>query len=113
MIAGFVISGSNETDTLRVKLSNNGPSLGDDPSSGFVSLKDPFLQLVAGATDSNNNWSERPDSEKSYLTENNQTPSDSRESFMLKTLAPNAYGIVMSGVGGTTGNAIVGVTIAD
>ncbi len=113
MIAGFVISGSNENDTLRVKLSNNGPTLGDDPSSGFVSLKDPFLQLVGGATDSNNDWSERPDSEKSYLSQNNQTPSDSRESFMLKTLAPNAYGIVMSGVGGTTGNAIVGVTIAD
>tara|TARA_B100001093_G_scaffold510205_1_gene575637 strand:+ start:311 stop:1423 length:1113 start_codon:yes stop_codon:yes gene_type:complete len=113
MIAGFVISGSNETDTLRVKLSNNGPTLGDDPSSGFVCLKDPYLQLVGGASDSNNDWADRQDSEKSYLTQNNQTPSDSRESFMLKTLAPNAYGIVMSGVGGTTGNAIVGVTIAD
>ena len=113
MIAGFVISGSNENDTLRVKLSNNGPSLGDDPNSGFVSLKDPFLQLVGGATDSNNDWADRPDIETSYLTQNNQTPADPRESFMLKTLAPNAYGIVMSGVNGTTGNAIVGVTIAD
>jgi hypothetical protein len=68
---------------------------------------------VGGATDSNNDWADRPDNETSYLTQNNQTPADSRESFMLKTLAPNAYGIVMSGVNETTGNAIVGVTIAD
>jgi hypothetical protein len=113
MIAGFVISGGSTGDTLRLKLSNNGASLGDNPAANFYTLKDPSLQLTGGIDDSNDNWQDRPSSETDYLSTNNQNPSDYRESFMLKSLSANAYTLIMRGSSNETGIAVVGVTIAD
>ena len=113
MIAGFVVSGGNTGDTLRLKLSNNGASLGDNPAANFYTLKDPSLQLTGGVDDSNDNWQDRPSSETDYLSTNNQNPSDYRESFMLKSLSANAYTLIMRGSSNETGIAVVGVTIAD
>jgi hypothetical protein len=114
MIAGFVVASDDSNKELRLKLSNNGASLGDSPKDNFYSLKDPNLQLVGSVTDYNDNWSERSDDEISYLTNLGQTPSDSKESFMLKSLGSGAYTIIMRGGGEEpTGIAVVGVTIAD
>ena len=82
-------------------------------SINFYTLKDPNLQLVGGEGDSNDNWADRPDEELSYLYSNNQQPDDSRESFLLKTLNPGAYTLIMRGASSQTGIAVVGVTIAD
>ncbi|MBK7660170.1 MAG: right-handed parallel beta-helix repeat-containing protein [Betaproteobacteria bacterium] len=104
MIAGFVISGTApQTVVVRAR----GPSLA---AAGIATpLLNPSMQLFSGATGiaTNDDWQGAANA--GTLQGLGYAPSDSRESAILITLAPGAYTAVISGVGGTTGVAIVEV----
>ncbi len=104
MIAGFIIQG-NQPQTVAVRA--RGPSLG---SQGVVGpLQNPRLQLFSGQTEIANNDDWGTASNAAQITSSGFAPSDSRESVILMTLAPGAYTAIVTGVGGTTGVAIVEV----
>jgi hypothetical protein len=107
MIAGFIIQGSGpQTVVVRAR----GPSL---TAAGVPDvLANPTLQLFAGPTQiaSNDDWQQA--SNVGALQSSGFAPSDSRESAILTTLGPGAYTAIVSGVGGTTGVAIVEVFAA-
>ena len=112
MIAGFVVKG-DDANSLKVIVSNTAASLGDAP--GFTTLKNPMIELYDGQTriDYNDNWQERSSDEISVLGSSGVTPKDQYESSMVKDFAPKAYTAIMSGVGNTQGNAVIGVTLAE
>ena len=102
MIAGFIIQGSGpQTVVVRAR----GPSL---TSAGVPdALADPTLQLFTGQTPlvSNDNWMDAGNA--AAIQASGFMPLDPLESAILTTLAPGAYTAIVSGVGGTTGVAIV------
>lgn len=112
MFAGFILEGPEDA-TLDVMIGNTAASLGDNPDDGFYTLKDPLMLLykdgVEGELDRNDNWGDRDDSEKTKMSSINATPGDSKESAMVKSLTPGTYNTIMLGLGGTTGNAVIGV----
>jgi len=101
MIGGFIIQG---TAPKKVVVTARGPSMAAQGVSG--TLSDPFLTLYSGATpiatnddfSSAANAGEIPESMK---------PGNAKESAILTTLSPGAYTAIVTGVGGTTGIAIV------
>ena len=103
LIGGFVIGGSTPKTVAVIA---RGPSLAAYGITG--SLSDPQLQLFSGSTPiaSNNNWQ---DTNAAAIQASGFAPSDPRESVILTTLGPGAYTAVVSGVGNTTGVAIVEV----
>jgi hypothetical protein len=105
MIGGFIIQGSSpQTVVVRAR----GPSLA---SQGVPNtLSNPTLTLVpasGGATIVNDDWGSAANA--AQLSASGFAPSDPRESAILVTLQPGAYTAIVSGVGGTTGVAIVEV----
>ncbi len=103
LIGGFIISDDYLTVIIRAK----GPSLSSYGVSG--ALSDPMLELYAGSTliASNDDWESGPwATELTYLE---AQPSHPRESAMVVTLPPGAYTVVVRGVGGRTGVALVEV----
>jgi cyclophilin family peptidyl-prolyl cis-trans isomerase len=105
LIGGFIIQGSA---SKRVLVRAIGPSL--IPFGVTNALMDPTLELrdMNGALlFSNDNWTTAAN--KQDITNTGRAPSASQESAILTTLAPGRYTAIVSGVGGTTGVALVEV----
>jgi len=102
MIAGFIIGGSTpKTVVVRAR----GPSLGVAGA-----LVDPTLTLVpaaGGANTVNDDWGSAANA--AQLSATGYAPANAKESAIMATLAPGAYTAIVSGVGDTTGLAIVEV----
>lgn len=102
MIGGFIVQG---TAPKTVVVRARGPSLG---LAG--TLQNPTLTVVSaatGATVTNDDWQSA--SNAALLLATGFAPTDPNESALLLTLDPGAYTAIVSGVGGTTGVAIVEV----
>ena len=103
LIAGLVIAG---TGTQKVVIRAKGPSLTSLGVSG--ALLDPHVTLFLGGSviDSNNNWQEHSDADK---IPKNLIPTEDAEAVVYKELSAGAYTAIVTGIGGTTGVAIVEV----
>ena len=109
LIGGFVIGGSAPK---RVVIRARGPSLASVGTPGPL-LANPQLQLFSGQTQIafNDNWQEAANAAE--LQGIDLAPADPWESAVLATLAPGGYTAIVTGVGGTTGTAIVEIFDAD
>ena len=106
MIAGWVIEG---TSPLTVVVRARGPSLAAFGVPGL--LANPMLQLFRSSDQSqvavNDDWGAA--SNAPQLSASGFAPSNAQEAAILITLQPGAYTAMVTGVGGTTGVAIVEV----
>lgn len=105
LIGGIIITGN---DSKQVVLRAIGPSL----SGGGVTnpLADPMLELfdsTGAMIASNDNWMDLSADDQTILTNNNLAPASDLESALVSSLAPGAYTAIVTGVGGTTGIALV------
>jgi hypothetical protein len=106
MIGGFVIQG---TVPQTVAIVATGPSLAQ---FGITNpLANPALVLVRQSDQAviatNDDW--QTDGNAAQLQSAGFAPANAREAALYITLAPGAYTVVVSGVGGGTGVGIVGV----
>jgi hypothetical protein len=104
MIGGFIIQGDGpQTVVVRAR----GPSLVQFAVPGV--LANPQLTLFSGQTPiaGNDDWVDA--SNKAAIEASGFAPANSREAAILVTLQPGAYTAIVSGVGETTGVAIVEV----
>jgi hypothetical protein len=106
MIGGFVIQGSGPQTVAIVA---TGPSLAN---FGITSpLANPTLSVVRSSDQavvaSNDDW--QGDANASLLQAAGFAPSNALESGIFITLQPGAYTAIVSGVGGGTGIAVIGV----
>lgn len=102
LIAGFIISG---TQPKKVIIRAIGPSL---PFGGI--LADPVLELHDASgqlLEMNDDWGASPN--KQQIVNSTIPPSHAKESAIVATLPPAAYTAIVSGVGNTTGLAVVEV----
>jgi hypothetical protein len=105
MIGGFIL-GSGDGIFSKVIVRGLGPSLSNFGVND--ALSDPILELhdANGAiVASNDNWMDHPDMQT--VMDHNLAPSDPKESAIYKVLPIGAYTAVLSGVGGTSGVALV------
>jgi YVTN family beta-propeller protein len=104
MIGGFIIHGDGPQQVL---VRARGPSLAQFGVPN--TLQNPRLQLYSGQTviASNDNWVDA--SNRSAIEATPHAPQNSQESAILMTLNPGGYTAIVSGVGDTTGIAIVEV----
>jgi Big-like domain-containing protein len=110
MIAGFVVGGSTPKT---VAITATGPSLA---AFGVANpLADPQLTLVRSSDQAvvagNDDW--QADASSPQLQASGFAPTDAREAGLLVTLPPGAYTAIVSGAGGGTGVAVVGVFEVD
>ena len=106
MIGGFVIQGSG-SQTLAIVAT--GPSLGQ---FGIANpLANPKITLVRSSDQqvlaTNDDWQSDPNA--SQLTSAGFAPSNPLEAALYVTLPPGAYTVIVEGVGGGTGVAVIGV----
>jgi len=104
LIGGFIVTG---TEDKQVVLRGIGPSI---VGVGETILQDPQIELhdSAGAVvDSNDNWMDLSDADKTVLADNMLEPTNDSESALVESLAPGAYTVILSGVGDTTGVGLV------
>lgn len=105
LIGGFIIGGS-ETKTVIARAI--GPSLG---GSGVANpLADPTMDLRDGngqLVQSNDDWEQGPDA--ATISADGLAPNNPKESALLATLPPGAYTVIVNGVSGATGVALVEV----
>jgi hypothetical protein len=109
LTAGFVIDG---TATKRVLIRAVGPTIGEPPFNVGGVVADPQLTLFSGQTGirSNDNWGGTAELTAAFTQVGAfALPAASRDAAVLITLQPGAYTVQVSGVGGTTGVAIVEV----
>ncbi len=107
LIGGFIVrandrGGPNQKIVVRAI----GPSLSTNSVAG--PLQDPTITLYDGngtALETNDNFANSV--ENAEITANKLAPPDPRESAILRVLAPGAYTAIVSGVGGSTGVALV------
>jgi nitrogen fixation protein len=107
IIAGFVVTG-NAPKTLLIR--GIGPTLANYGVSGV--LADPKLELYAGNTKiyENDNWGGTVALSNAFTaTQAFPLPANSKDAALLVTLQPGVYSAQVSGVGGTTGVALVEV----
>lgn len=112
LVIGFVVTGTGSKNVL---IRAVGPGLTQFGLGGV--LADPQLRLfnAAGvATDTNDDWAATPALAAAHVTAFAQTgafglPATSKDAALLVTLQPGAYTAQVSGVGGTTGVALVEV----
>jgi hypothetical protein len=109
LTVGFVIGGSTSATVL---IRAVGPTLSGAPFNVPGAISDPQLTLFSGQTplNSNDNWGGTPALTAAF----NQVaafplPASSRDAALLTTLQPGNYTVEVTGVGGTTGTAIVEV----
>lgn len=108
LIPGFIIGG---TGSLRLLIRAVGPTLAT-LGVGDV-LADPMLMLYRGSTvlASNDNWGSDPNAAATAAAAASvgdfALPAGSKDAALVTTLAPGAYTVVVSGVGNTTGTALV------
>jgi hypothetical protein len=105
MIAGFIIQGSTPKKVL---IRARGPSLAAAPFNVPGTLANPFLTLYSGANpiDSNDDYASHPNAASIPA---DWVPTNPKESAIVATLNPGAYTAIVTGVGGTSGVAIVEV----
>jgi hypothetical protein len=110
-IGGFVVSG---TRSAKVLIRAIGPSLSQFGVSG--ALAQPSLSVVdasGNAVATNTGWSTNANaatiSQEMLAVGAFPLPSESADCVLLLTLAPGAYTAVVTGVGGTSGVALVEV----
>ena len=104
MIGGIIIQGDGpQTVVVRAR----GPSLAALGVPG--TLANPQLVLYSGQTAiaSNDNWGDAPNA--AAITASTFAPTNPNEAAVLVTLQPGAYTAIVTGVGNTTGIAIVEV----
>ena len=103
LIGGFITlddTFTRQSQTILVR--GIGPSLGGAGVSN--SLQDPFIALHDGQGAlivSNNDWGTSP--EAAALSLSGLAPPSAKESAILRTLAPGAYTVILSGADGGTG----------
>jgi uncharacterized repeat protein (TIGR03803 family) len=105
LIGGFIIQG---TVPKKVIVRATGPSLKAQGVPVLGTLSDPKLEIHSGTgaiVASNDNWSDS--AEKQPIIDSGVAPSDPHEAAVVATLAPGNYTAVLSGVGGTSGIALV------
>ncbi|MBL9201016.1 MAG: metallophosphoesterase, partial [Opitutaceae bacterium] len=108
LIPGFVVGG---TGTLRLLIRAVGPTLGTFGVSDV--LADPTVTLFSGTTAlaTSDNWSAAPNAAEitaaAAAVGAFTLPAGSRDAALVATLAPGSYSAVVSGVGNTTGTALV------
>lgn len=105
LIGGIIITGN---DNKEIVLRAIGPSL----SGGGVTnaLADPMLELfdsTGAMIASNDNWMDLSADDQMILTDHSLAPTGDLESALVSNLAPGAYTAIVTGVGGTTGIALV------
>ena len=103
LIGGLIVSGGPKNVLLRAR----GPSLA---AFGITSpLANPMMQLVRASDqavlETNDDWGSA--SNAAAISASGYAPSDTLESAIMVTLDPGAYTLVVSGVEGATGIAIV------
>jgi hypothetical protein len=106
MIGGFILTGSN-IRTLAIVAT--GPSLS---AFGIASpLANPKITLVRSSDQAvvatNDDW--QSDANASELSAAGFAPSNALEAALYVTLPPGAYTVIVEGVGGGTGVAVIGV----
>jgi len=109
LIAGFSISGSSDRTVL---IRAVGPTLGTAPFNVPGALANPRLELYAGANRilENDDWGGTAVLATAFASVAAfPLPVDSRDAAILVTLAPGSYTAQVSGVGNTTGVALVEV----
>jgi hypothetical protein len=109
LTAGFVIDG---TGSKRVLIRAIGPTIGGAPFNVPGVVADPQLTLFSGQNSigSNDNWGGTAELTAAFTQVSAfALPAGSRDAAILVTLQPGGYTVQVSGVGGTTGVAIVEV----
>lgn len=107
LIAGFVISGDGPKTVM---LRAIGPALSQFGVTGV--LANPRLDLFRGSTviDGNDNWGGSAALATAFAQVGAfPLPANSLDAALRVTLQPGPYSVQVSGVGGTTGNALVEV----
>ncbi len=108
LIPGFVISG---TGSLKLLIRAVGPTLTTFGVTGV--LADPTITLYRGTTAlaTNDNWSSAANATEISATASAVAafalPAGSRDAALVTTLPAGAYTAIVSGVGNTTGTALV------
>ena len=105
LIGGIIVGGSTPKPVVVRAL---GPTLTQFGVTGV--LADPYLELRDGngnLLEANNDWQESP--EAATISAEGMAPLNAKESAMAPTLSPGNYTALVSGVGGTTGTALVEV----
>jgi hypothetical protein len=108
LIPGFVISGSG---TIKLLVRAVGPQLSQFGVAGV--LADPQITVYHGSTviETNDNWSDSAHasdiSSAATQVQAFPLPSGSKDAAVLVTLPEGLYSAVVSGVGNTTGKALV------
>ena len=105
MIGGLILgAGGGAFSTVIVRAM--GPSLATVGVPNV--LADPFLELHnsnGDLIDSNDNWMDHPNMQQ--VSDAGLAPADPSESALFEILPQGAITAILSGVGGTTGNALV------
>lgn len=107
LTAGFALGGlASKTVLIRAV----GPTLADAPFSVGGAVVDPQLALFSGSTqiDGNDNWGGTTPLAAGFAQVGAfPLPRGSRDAAILATLRPGSYTVQVSGVGGSTGVALV------
>ena len=105
LIGGFIIGGSDPKTVVARAI---GPSLG---GAGVVNpLADPTMELRDSngqLVQANDDWEQGPDA--ATISADGLAPTNPKESALLAALNPGGYTVVISGVNGATGVALVEV----
>jgi hypothetical protein len=105
LIGGFIVGGSEMKTVVARAI---GPSLG---GSGVANpLADPTMDLRDGngqLVQSNDDWEQGADA--TAIGAGGLAPNNPKESALLATLAPGGYTVIVNGVSGATGVALVEV----
>src|SRR5205814_2613320 len=105
LIGGLIVGGSTPKPVVIRAL---GPTLTQFGVTGV--LADPNLELRdlnGNLVEANDDWELSP--EAAIVIADGKAPSNAKESAMARTLSPGNYTALVSGVGGTTGTALVEV----
>jgi hypothetical protein len=109
LTAGFVIDGNT---TKKVLIRAVGPTVGAAPFNVPGAVADPQLTLfsLGTAIGSNDNWGGTAELTAAFTAVGAfALPATSRDAAIVATLNPGPYTVQVSGVGGTTGVALVEV----
>ena len=112
LIPGFVVSG---TGSLRLLIRAVGPTLANFGVTG--ALADPTITLYRGTTAlaTNDNWSGAANAVEISAVATAvgafALPAGSKDAALVTTLPAGSYTAIVSGVGGTTGTALVEVYV--
>ncbi|MBS0657778.1 MAG: S8 family serine peptidase [Verrucomicrobia bacterium] len=106
MIAGFVVQGVTG-GTRRVYMRVLGPSLTSFGVSGAISNPKIDLYGPSGLIASNDDYGTLSSSDLADLSSAGLTPFNSLDSALVQDLGPGSYTVVVSGVLGATGVALV------